>query len=222
MRRGHDRPTGRDVRGSSTGTDDPGRVGAQNVGYQGEQQQGYPSETVDYRRGQQGYPSESAEYGRGATGQTYSQGSAQYGRQGAQAYPERGGYGPGQGLEPRREHGGAALTLLTGLLMAFVGITGIIRAGFFARAGNYPFYYSVRSRGITEMIVGAVLLMLGLCMLLGMHWARRLAMLALVVAAIVSFITIPFYPFWSILLLALSVFALWEVAHNHARRGLAA
>ena len=220
MSSGQQRPTGRQGRTASTGMGDPRPAGAHSAGYQ--EEQGYPSETVDYGSSQsgQGYPSESAQYGRGATGQGSAPESAQYGRtegrRGARAYPEDQ-YGRGAAAEPGRHVGGAALTILTGLLMAFVGIVGIIKGIFFARVATYPFYYSVRSRGITEIIIGAVLIGVGLCLLLGMHWARHAAIAVLVIAAIVSFLFIPFYPFWSILLLALSVISIWELGHQRSR-----
>lgn len=204
---------------------DPRPAGAHSAGYQ-EEQQGYPSESVDYGGSGQGYPSESTQtqYGRGATGQGYPPEQGQYGRAegrraGARAaYPEDRGYDDrGRGAEPGRHVGGAALTTLTGLLMAFVGIVGIIKGTFFTRVGNYPFYYSVRSRGVTEIVIGAVLIGVGLALLLGMHWARHVAIAVLVISAIVSFLFIPFYPFWSILLLALSVISIWELGHHRSR-----
>jgi hypothetical protein len=193
---------------------DPRAAGAHSVGYQEEYEQSgaqgrgatgqqYPSDQVDYGRGGTGqYPSESAEYGRGGQ------------RAGTRAYPEEGA-GRGAAGIPGRHTSGGALTVLTGLLTAFVGIVGIIRGTFFARVGNYPFYYSVRSRGVTELVIGAVLIMLGVCLLLGMHWARHVTTAVLVIAAIAAFLFIPFYPFWSILLLALSVFSIWEIARSH-------
>jgi hypothetical protein len=202
---------------ADSGMDDPRTAGAHSVGYQEQYEQSgtqgsgatgqYPSEQVDYGRGATGqYPSESAQPGRGGSQ-----------RAGARPYREeaRGEYGLGE------RHAGASLTLLTGLLMAFVGIVGIIKGVFFVSVANYPFYYSVRSRGITELVIGAVLIMAGVCLLLGMHWARQLALVALVIAAIAAFLFIPFYPFWSILLLALAVVSIWEVARSHHPREFA-
>lgn len=218
MRRGHDRPTGRQT-GTSTGMGDPRTAGAHSAGYQEEYQQspeyaqgqgrassgqGYPSETVDYGRGGQGYPSGSAEYGPEGR------------RAGGQAYAERGGYGRGTGGPPARHLGlGAALMVLTGLLTFFVGITGIIKRLFFANVAQYPFSFNARGRGITELIIGCVLFLVGVCLLLGMHWARHLGTVVAVIAAIANFMFIPFYPFWSIILLALNVVCIWELAHHH-------
>lgn len=213
MSSGHDRPTGRQERTASTGMGDPRPAGAHSAGYH-EEQQGYPSESVDYggTGHEQGYPSESAQYSRGATGQGYPPESAQPGRAEGR---RQAGYDRRVSAPPRS--GGAALTILTGLLMSFVGIVGIIKSTFFATVATYPFYYSVRSRGITEIVIGAVLIGVGVCVLLGMHWARNTAIAVLVIAAIVAFLFIPFYPFWSILLLALAVVAIWELGHHRER-----
>lgn len=223
MSSGHDRPTGRQEQPASTGMGDPRPAGAHSAGYQ-EEPQGYPSETVDYggARHEQGYPSESAQYTQGATGQgnpPESTRSSRTGsrRAGARAYPEAGGYGRQVSPLAERRPGGAALTILTGLLMAFVGIVGIIRGAFFATVSTYPFYISVQSRSVVEIAVGAVLIGAGLLVLLGLNWARNLSIGVLVIAAIVAFLFIPFYPFWSILLLALAVISIWELGHYRER-----
>jgi hypothetical protein len=171
--------------------------------------QGYPSERVDYGRDTgQAYPSESAEYG-----------PAQGRRAGARPYGEEeyGRPGSREVVEPRRRLA-AALLILSGLVTFFSGITGIISGLFFAHVGNFPFYFSVRSRGILELVIGAVVFMVGVCLLLGMHWARRLAIAVAVISAIANFMFLPYYPFWSIVVIALDIFIIWACAYQEPRR----
>jgi hypothetical protein len=204
MSSAQNRPTGGQARPASTGTGDPGSAGARSAG----NQEGYPSETVDYGQGVpgQGYPSESAEYGRGP----------------AQGYPRTGPRGRGRtgAGESRRHLGlGAALAILTGLLTFFGGIVGILKGLFFTTVSQYPYSFSARGRGIVDIVIGAVLVLLGVCLLLGMHWARTVTVVVAVLAAIGNFMFLPFYPFWSIVLLALDVFIIWELARaHHAQR----
>jgi hypothetical protein len=200
MSSAQNRPTGGQARPGSTGTGDPGSAGAQSSGHQ----EGYPSETVDYGQGVPGqeYPSESAEYGRGSYPRT-----REYGHRRAAA-------------ESRRHLGlGAALSILTGLVTFFVGITGVLKRLFFASVSQYPYSFSARGRGIVEIVIGAVLVLLGVCLLLGMHWARTTTVVVAVLAAIGNFMFLPFYPFWSIVLLALNVFIIWELARAHHAQG---
>jgi hypothetical protein len=214
MRRGHDRPTGQ---GANTGMDDPRAAGASSAGYQeGHQQSGQG------QGGAEGYPSETVDYGRG-TGQSYPSESAQYGpagsrRAGAQAYGEPR-VSRREAPPPGRYYGlAAALLILSGLVTFFSGIVGVIHGAFYHTVTNYPFYYSPRSRGITELIIGAVVFMVGVSLLLGMHWARNAAIVIAVLSAIFNFMFLFIYPFWTIIVIALDVFIIWALTHQDDNR----
>lgn len=108
-----------------------------------------------------------------------------------------------------------SLMILSGLLTCFIGIIGILRGIFFSRAVAYPFYFSVRGRGITELAIGAVVFFVGVGLLLGIQRARHLATVVAVVSAIANFVFLPYYPFWSIIVLALDVLIIWELTREH-------
>jgi hypothetical protein len=220
MRRGHDRSAGQQSGTASTGMGDPSSTGATSAGeYQQSGQhaqqgssatgQDYPSERVDYGRDTgQAYPSQPTEYG-----------PAQGPRVGARPYGEEEYRGPGsrEVVEPRRRLA-AALLILSGLVTFFSGITGVISGLFYGHVANFPFYFSVRSRGILELIIGAVVFMVGVCLMLGMHWARYLAIVVAVVSAIANFMFLPYYPFWSVIVIALDIFIIWACAYPSPRR----
>jgi hypothetical protein len=121
----------------------------------------------------------------------------------------------------RRPYYGMAGTLmfLSGLLTFFIGITGIIRGTFFNNVANYPFYYSIRSRGITLLVIGSVAIVVGLALLIHMHWARTVGTVVAVVNAVANFMFLPFYPFWSIVVLTLNVLIIWELTRERGERG---
>lgn len=215
MSSGQDRPTGRQT------------AGAHSAGYQEENQQSAGAGQAQGRgAGTEGYPSETVDYGQGVAGQDYPSQSAQYGqgerqgegrRAGARAYPEQEGYGRGEG---GGQHYGlaAALLVLSGLITFFAGITALIKGAFYSNVANYPFYYSVRSRGITEMVIGAIVLLVGVCLLLGMEWARWVAVVIATLSAIWFFMFLPFYPFWSFIVIAINIIIIWDCAREHHRR----
>jgi hypothetical protein len=134
----------------------------------------------------------------------------------AREYRELAGYRP----EARRRHYGMAATvmILSGLLTCFIGITGIIKGIFFNTVTTYPFYFSVRGRGVTLLVIGAVMVVVGLALLLRMHWARHVATVVAVVSAIANFVFLPFYPLWSIVILALNVLIIWELERDDRGR----
>jgi hypothetical protein len=123
-----------------------------------------------------------------------------------------------RGAGPARHLGlAAALLMLSGLLTFFAGITGVIKGGFYAHVANYPFTYSIRSWGITELVIGAVVFAVGLCLLLGMQWARYVAIVIAGLSAILNFMFLPFYPLWAIVVIAIDVFIIWECAREDPR-----
>jgi hypothetical protein len=112
----------------------------------------------------------------------------------------------------------AMLMILSGLLTVFIGSVAIVRGIFFSHVGTYPFYFSVRSRGVTLLIIGAALFVVGVALLLRMHWARTVGIVIAVISAIANFMFLPYYPFWSVIVLAIDVVIIWELAREERPR----
>ena len=49
-------------------------------------------------------------------------------------------------------------------------------------------------------------------LLSGRTWARMVAIILAVLSAIANFAFIPYYPFWSLLIITLDIFVIWAVA----------
>lgn len=111
----------------------------------------------------------------------------------------------------------AILMILSGLWSFFVGLTGILKGSFFVSVTNYTFNYSIHNWGWTHLILGAVVFAAGVCLLLGMMWARVVGIVLAVISGIANFLFLPYYPFWSIVVIALDVFIIWALASG-ARR----
>jgi hypothetical protein len=54
----------------------------------------------------------------------------------------------------------------------------------------------------------------------GAAWARAIGIVLAGVSAIANFLFIPYYPFWSLLMIALDIFVIWALAVH--RREVAA
>ena len=121
--------------------------------------------------------------------------------------------------EARRRHYGMASTLLilSGMLTFFIGIIGVIRGIFFNNVANYPFYFSVRSRGVLLLVIGAVAFITGFALLARVRRAREVAIVVALASAVANFIFLPFYPFWSIIVLVLDVIIIWELTRDSDR-----
>lgn len=195
-------------------------------GQRGTQESTGPPQSAEYSQSEgrgstaTGNQGTQADYGQtqGDYGQTQGQrsGTQTYDRPAEGRRAETDRYGePVEGRRRRPYYGMAGtLMVLSGLLTFFIGIIGIIRGTFFTNVANYPFYYSVRSRGVTFVVLGAVAFVVGIAMVLHMYWARHVAIVVAVLTAVANFMFLPFYPFWSIVVLALNVLIIWELTRD--------
>jgi hypothetical protein len=141
----------------------------------------------------------------------------------------RGGYEAadyGAGIRGPARAGGvmlaAVLMIFSGLVTFFYGIAEVIRGTFFTgAAANYVFYFSPRGRGIVELAIGAVIFAAGVCLLLGMLWARMVGVVLAVLSALANFLFMPWYPVWSVIVIALDVFIIWALMSGGRERRFA-
>jgi hypothetical protein len=103
------------------------------------------------------------------------------------------------------------LLVLAGLWGFFVGITGVLKGAFYAPVTNYTFNYSIHAWGWTHLIIGVLVFAVGVCLLLGQSWARYVGVFFAVVDAIANFLFLPYYPLWSIIVIAIDVFIIWAL-----------
>jgi hypothetical protein len=148
------------------------------------------------------------------------------------AYSESGAYSQGASSTTqtregrytgqRRAESGSALagTILAGALMIISGATGflaglamVIRGGFFTFHAGYAYAWTTRGWGFVELVIGGIIFFAGVCVLLGMTWARIFGVMLATLSAIAAFLTIPFFPVWSIVLVAINVFIIWALVY---------
>jgi hypothetical protein len=116
----------------------------------------------------------------------------------------------------------ATLMILSGLWSFLEGLVAIFRTGsFFTTLPNYTFQFSVHSWGWVHLAIGVVLFAAGACVLLGQAWAKALGIVLAVCSGIANFIFLPYYPLWSIVVIAIDVFIIWALATGMSRRATA-
>jgi len=150
------------------------------------------------------------------------------GRSAAGTTEYQAGYERGSGEQTRRHGGGgaAAGTMLAGILMILSGIYGflaglamVLKRSFFIAPSGYAYNWSIHNWGWTQLILGAVVFLAGVCVLLGMTWARVVGVILATLSAVGSFLVLPYYPVWSIVLIGVDVFIIWSlVAYGRRAR----
>jgi hypothetical protein len=105
----------------------------------------------------------------------------------------------------------ASMLGLIGIFQVIAGLAAIIDDDFFVVGRNYSFDIDTSAWGWIHLIIGV--LMLGTCvgLIAGKLWAGVTAIFFALLSAVANFFFIPYYPFWSILVIALDVWVVWAL-----------
>jgi hypothetical protein len=109
----------------------------------------------------------------------------------------------------------ALIMLMVGTFHAIMGFAGILENEFFVVTRNYVFEFDATAWGWIHLIAGLVVVFAAVGLFSGSVWARTVGVTMAVVSAIANFGFIPYYPVWSIVIIALDVAVIWALtAHG--------
>jgi hypothetical protein len=111
----------------------------------------------------------------------------------------------------------AGLTMiLAGVFEAMAGVVALFANDFYVTARHYLFEFDATSWGVIHLLFGVGVAVAGFAVLAGKTWGRAVGMVLVTLSAMANFASIPYYPFWSLAVLALDVLVLWSLAvHGH-------
>ena len=110
----------------------------------------------------------------------------------------------------------AAIMMVTiGIFHAIQGIVALFNDEFYVVGQEWVFKFDVTTWGWIHLILGIVVAVAGYFLLQGAVWARTVAVLVAVLSMVINFIWLPWYPLWSLTIIAIDVFVIWAVtAHG--------
>ena len=106
----------------------------------------------------------------------------------------------------------AIIMIMAGVFQALQGLIAIFENEFYVSTRNYTFQFDATTWGWTHLLLGLLVAFAGYGLLSGKTWARTVAIFLAVLSAIANFAFIPYYPFWSLLIITLDIFVIWAVA----------
>ncbi len=135
-------------------------------------------------------------------------------------YAENEPYQHGAEIEVGSATALAAWLMITGgLLSFFLGLAVVIRKAYFtslpgyaSASSTYPYHWNLTGWGWANLILGIVVVAAGGCVLLGQTWARVTGIVLAVISAVGTFLFLPYYPIWSIVVVAIDVFIIWALS----------
>jgi hypothetical protein len=98
-----------------------------------------------------------------------------------------------------------AIMILIGIFHIFEGIAAIAEDEFFVVGREYVYDIDVTAWGWIHLIGGIIIVAAGIGVYSGAAWARIVGILLAGLSAIGNFFFIPYYPAWSILIIALDI-----------------
>ncbi len=118
--------------------------------------------------------------------------------------------------EPSRWATGAVLfagvvMILIGIFQAMQGLAALIEDTFVVVTPNYFLEFDVTGWGWIHLVMGVLVVLGGMAVMSGKGWARILAIVLAALSAIANFFYIPYYPWWSLLTIALAVWVIWAL-----------
>jgi hypothetical protein len=112
----------------------------------------------------------------------------------------------------------ACVLTLIGAFQVVAGLAAIFKDDFFVVSENYAFDLDVSAWGWIHLLLGIVLLVTGWGLFTRATWAGVTAIFLAMLSAVVNFFFIPYYPFWSVLIIALDIWVIWSLTRPNVIR----
>ncbi|KUM87911.1 MULTISPECIES: DUF7144 family membrane protein [Streptomyces] len=105
----------------------------------------------------------------------------------------------------------AIMLMLAGLLDIFRGIMAIAEDDVFVSTRNYVFQFDLTSWGWIHLALGALGVVVSLGLFRAATWARVAGVAIAGLIIIANFLSLPYYPVWSVVMIAFSGFVIWAL-----------
>ncbi len=95
------------------------------------------------------------------------------------------------------------------------GLVGLFNSEFYVVTLRWIFEFDISTWAWIHLIVGMIILVAGIFLFQGAVWARTVGVILAVIAGLLSFAWLPYYPIWAILFIVVSIAIIWALtAHG--------
>ncbi len=107
------------------------------------------------------------------------------------------------------------MMILAGGFQSLAGLVALFQDEFFVATRNYLVQFDATTWGWIHLLVGVMVFFAGFAVLSGQTWGRVVGVTLAVLSALSNFAFIPYYPFWSLTIVAIDIFIIWALtAHG--------
>jgi hypothetical protein len=105
-----------------------------------------------------------------------------------------------------------AVLITVGVLDFLQGISALANDELFVVGVQYVYSFDLTTWGWIHLILGIGLALVGAALFTGATWARAAAVVVLSLSIVANFLSLPYYPWWSVIVIALAIVGLWGLA----------
>jgi hypothetical protein len=105
----------------------------------------------------------------------------------------------------------ATMMVVIGLFHVVQGLAALFRNEIYVVGAQYVFSFDLTAWGWIHLLVGILLIAAGFAITTGRVWARLVGIGFAVLSMIANFLFLPYYPVWSLLVIAIDVFVIWAL-----------
>jgi hypothetical protein len=107
------------------------------------------------------------------------------------------------------------MLIMIGIFDIIQGLVALFNDEFFVVTEGWVFEFDITAWGWIQLILGVILIASGAGIFSGNLAARTVGVIMAAVAAIVNFAWLPYYPVWSIIIIAICIAIIWALtAHG--------
>ena len=107
------------------------------------------------------------------------------------------------------------MLIMIGIFDVIQGLVALFNDEFYVITQEWVFEFDVTTWGWIQLILGVILIASGVGIFSGNVAARTVGVIIAGLAAIVNFAWLPYYPVWSIIVIAISIAIVWALtAHG--------
>jgi len=118
-------------------------------------------------------------------------------------------------------HGTAAfagvMLLTVGVFQVIEGIAALAKDSVYVTGVDYTFEFDVTTWGWVHLVIGLIGLATGLGIVTGQAWGLLGGIVIACIGAISNFAFMPYFPFWSLAVVAFNIFVIWALSTEVTR-----
>ncbi|WP_042421425.1 DUF7144 family membrane protein [Streptacidiphilus anmyonensis] len=112
----------------------------------------------------------------------------------------------------------AVLLLVNGVLGILQGASAVSKDKVFVSTPHYLYKFDLTGWGWIHVVLGIIAILVGLGLLADQGWARWTGVAIACLSLIAQFLWLPYYPFWSVVMMGIDVFIIWGLtSHRRVR-----